>query len=143
MKANIKTFLLYQTPPWLWGAGIFVGTSLPTSYLPVIVLLSPDKLLHVSAFLVFSILVYRAVSFTIKNTTTRRSIFVTVIITICYAVFDELHQYFVPGRSPDPFDILADIIGIILGLLLVVVYLMMLARKQKQIEVESRQSSLS
>lgn len=143
MKANIKDFLFYQLPPWLWGLGIFVGTSLPTDYLPEVILLSPDKLLHAGVFLVFSILVYRAVSFLKKHITTRRSIFITLVITVCYAIFDELHQYFVPGRSPDPFDVLADIIGIAAGLLLVVLYQVVIERKQKQIDVESRHSTIS
>ncbi|HET9915065.1 MAG TPA: VanZ family protein [Anaerolineales bacterium] len=40
-------------------------------------------------------------------------------LTICYAITDEIHQGFVPGRHPSPFDIFFfDNLGAILGLVL-------------------------
>jgi len=33
------------------------------------------------------------------------------IITIAYAISDEVHQSFVPGRFSDPFDVLVDALG--------------------------------
>lgn len=35
-----------------------------------------------------------------------------------YGATDELHQAFVPGRSPDPLDVLADALGAVAGALL-------------------------
>ena len=32
-----------------------------------------------------------------------------------YGVLDEFHQSFVPGRTADPFDVLADILGTVFG----------------------------
>ena len=34
-----------------------------------------------------------------------------IIITIAYAITDEFHQYFVPGRIPSILDILFDSFG--------------------------------
>lgn len=34
---------------------------------------------------------------------------------ILYAISDEIHQYFVPNRYFDPYDILMDSIGVVLG----------------------------
>ena len=39
----------------------------------------------------------------------------TVLITVIYAILDEIHQYFVPNRYFDLFDIFMDIIGVALG----------------------------
>ncbi|MDX1494945.1 MAG: VanZ family protein [Longimicrobiales bacterium] len=32
-----------------------------------------------------------------------------------YGVTDEIHQVYVPGRSPDPADLAADVVGLLLG----------------------------
>jgi len=41
-----------------------------------------------------------------------------LIITVIYAIFDEIHQSFVPGRSSTIKDILIDCIGILLAILI-------------------------
>jgi len=46
-----------------------------------------------------------------------------------YAASDEIHQYFVPGRSCDFLDWLADILGLALGI--TIIYIM--ARKKAAI----------
>lgn len=38
-----------------------------------------------------------------------------VVISAAYGVTDEIHQSFVPGRSADPFDALADLAGSAIG----------------------------
>lgn len=39
------------------------------------------------------------------------------LISTGYAIFDEIHQYFVPGRSMQFFDVLVDSFGAICGIL--------------------------
>ncbi len=41
----------------------------------------------------------------------RKAILYTLIITLLYAISDEYHQSFVPGRDPSLVDILFDFIG--------------------------------
>ena len=36
---------------------------------------------------------------------------VVVAFVVLYGITDEIHQSFVPGRTPDPFDVLVDGIG--------------------------------
>lgn len=38
-----------------------------------------------------------------------------VLTVLAYGIFDECHQYFVPPRTPDIFDIVADVTGAILA----------------------------
>jgi VanZ family protein len=38
-----------------------------------------------------------------------------VVFSAAYAVTDEFHQSFVPGRVPDPMDLLVDIAGATVG----------------------------
>ena len=42
----------------------------------------------------------------------RRALFAAAAISFLYAVSDEYHQSFVPGRDSDPFDVLVDSLGI-------------------------------
>lgn len=57
-------------------------------------------------------------------------LFVLLIGSI-YAMSDELHQSFVPGRMPDIFDFLVDVIGIILSLFLFNLILQALDKSKK------------
>ena len=47
-------------------------------------------------------------------------------VAVCYAISDECHQLFVPGRSGEMRDVLIDTAGIVIGVLLV----LLLWRKQ-------------
>lgn len=40
---------------------------------------------------------------------------VAVLVAVAYGVSDEVHQAFVPGRSPDVLDLLADAVGAGIG----------------------------
>ena len=39
------------------------------------------------------------------------NIFLVLLISLIYAAFDEMHQYFVPGRFSDVFDVATDFLG--------------------------------
>lgn len=41
-----------------------------------------------------------------------------LLLTLVYGASDEFHQSFVPGRSPDLFDLVCDSLGAVLGLVL-------------------------
>ena len=47
----------------------------------------------------------------------RRAIPVAAAIALAYAISDEIHQSFVPGRDADPLDVAADAAGIALACL--------------------------
>jgi len=42
----------------------------------------------------------------------RRTVLMALAITLAYAFCDEVHQSFVPGRHPSPFDVAIDAAGI-------------------------------
>ena len=41
---------------------------------------------------------------------------VALAVVLLYALSDEFHQAFVPGRHPDPWDLACDALGAVLGL---------------------------
>ena len=140
MNPGRRVFLLHKLPPWLWGIAIFIGTSLPGEYLPSIVVLTPDKLLHAGAFFGLTILVYRSLGAGTTDISLRRRFFTTTsLITVGYGVFDELHQFFVPGRRPDVVDLLADALGV--GLAIAVTAVFLAYRESKKNEFESHNAA--
>jgi VanZ family protein len=46
----------------------------------------------------------------------RRAVAIAAAIALAYALADEYHQSFVPGRDADPLDVAADGLGIVLAL---------------------------
>ncbi len=47
-----------------------------------------------------------------------KAVFITIIFCMLYALSDEVHQLFVPGRAFQLIDLTNDLIGVILGILL-------------------------
>ena len=46
----------------------------------------------------------------------RQGLLLTFALTMLYALSDELHQTFVPGRHADPWDLVCDGVGAVLAL---------------------------
>ncbi len=52
-----------------------------------------------------------------KGLRVRRFLLLALVVGILYGVTDEVHQIFVPGRYPSLIDVLADSLGVFLGVL--------------------------
>ena len=76
-------------------------------------------ILHIIEFFILAALLLRALNNNSNILIKENRYFVVIAITALYAVSDEFHQYFVPGRVADVFDALADIFG---GLLIYLKY---------------------
>ena len=73
-----------------------------------------DKLFHMMAFGVLGFLFMGSM----KSTTSGYRIgqvWLVVVLVVLYGLLDEFHQYFVPGRTVEIYDALADAAGALLG----------------------------
>jgi VanZ family protein len=70
-----------------------------------------DKLLHGGGYGVLALVTLRATSGGRLGGLTRRTLAAAWIITTAYGASDELHQAFVPRRSADVLDVVADAAG--------------------------------
>ena len=70
---------------------------------------SSDKIVHIFEYGILASLIYLA----LKNFKIRKyKIFMLAfIIVFIYGLSDEIHQYFVPGRTADIFDVMANGVG--------------------------------
>lgn len=77
------------------------------------------KLAHFSIYTLVGFLLMGLAS-TFNNFQMRERCGISLIIGILYAIADEIHQSFIPGRSPLITDVFIDSLGIILGILIIV-----------------------
>jgi VanZ family protein len=115
---KIMTFLGYWLPPLALMALIFYLSSRasfsisPKNWLNFLFF----KLMHFAEYGLLLILFYRAA----KNTLTKKSQafwgIISVILTLSWAISDEIHQSFVPTRSPALRDVLIDLLGMMTAL---------------------------
>jgi VanZ family protein len=124
--------LLHWGPVVVWAAIIFWFSSRTKGALPQNPNDSVDfiikKAAHLGEYGILAVLVWRAFSQTLKE---RERWHPWVIVALCavYATSDEFHQHFVPGREPSPRDVLIDIAGASVALLVVSIILVQRQRK--------------
>jgi VanZ family protein len=96
-----------------WAGLIFYLSSQPTIDTPSL-FPGQDKLFHLIAFGMLGFMVMGTLRATQGSYLPRQAWLVTLAVTL-YGILDEFHQYFVPGRSADVYDVLADAVGGLLG----------------------------
>ena len=112
-----KIWFVYL-PLIIHWAAIFVLTSIPGDSVPEFAL--DDKLKHFTAYFVLTIFLTFALKFQNRREIIRiKYLLVSFIITVIYSTIDEIHQVFIPGRSAEIWDWLANLMGILLGLALI------------------------
>ncbi len=112
-------FWKFQFPAIAWTVLIFVLSSIPDLSGPDLGFGWQDKVKHFGFYGIYGILLVRAFYFQGWSLSLQKHAFrASVIFGVLYAISDEIHQYFVPGRQMDAMDVLADALGIaVLGLL--------------------------
>jgi VanZ family protein len=96
----------------LWALFIFVLSSIPGRSFPQVSILRYDKVLHAIVYAVFGGICFFALHITLPRTT---AVLIAATLAIAYGLTDEFHQLFVPGRSADLYDVVADGVGGLLG----------------------------
>ena len=80
------------------------------------------KTAHFTVYATLGILTYMAV----RISKFKFSYLISSVICLAYAVSDEIHQYFVPGRSCELRDVFIDFSGSVLGIILIAIILIFL-----------------
>jgi VanZ family protein len=97
--------LLYWLPAAAWAATLYFVSSQPTVPAPDVP--NFDKMAHFGAYAVLGALLAFAAH------RSRAPLALAVVIGVLYGASDEIHQMYVPGRSPDALDWAADAAGVI------------------------------
>lgn len=104
------SWLRAWSPTLLWMALVEVGTSVP--HLPEVwPAPNVDKVEHCLAYGVMGLLIWRSLSLRHAGAGLYRCAVAAVALAAAYGAADELHQRFIPGRSCDWRDWVADLTG--------------------------------
>ena len=110
----MKNFIIYWFPIIICYLIIFIQSSYPsiktTPELPHI-----DKMLHFVAYALLGALFLRAFKTSRIKNNVKLMLILSILCSSLYGISDEIHQYFVPYRDADLMDVLADMLGGIMG----------------------------
>lgn len=104
----LSRFLSYALPPLLLAAAIYGVSDLSRPPGPPLVH-GLDKVVHFTVYACLGLLTVRA--FAGYGVAAGRAALAAVLACALYAASDELHQRFVPGRSSELLDWVADLLG--------------------------------
>lgn len=108
---KIIHYIRFWAPVLAWATVIYLFSSKPTN--PVGQIYWQDfvvkKTAHMIEYGVFTVLLYRAL--TNSGMARKKASIYAMAIAAFYAVTDETHQSFTPGRTPKARDVVIDIIG--------------------------------
>lgn len=113
------SFVKFQLPMLLFMVIIFTFSSFSKVKAPEIGVHFQDKLYHFIAYTFFGFVVARSFYYQ------RYSMYIHINYMIWgilfgsfYALSDEVHQYFVPGREMSMGDFIADALGVVFGFII-------------------------
>ena len=109
MTAPRSAGLRLWAPPAVYAAAIFALSSIPNPPAPPGAI--TDKHLHAMVYAGLALLVLRALASADASRVTRGRALGAAAIAAAYGLTDELHQWFVPGRVVDAFDLVANAVG--------------------------------
>lgn len=89
--------------------------STPSRHLPGFLFEMSDKLLHALEYGVLGLLLYRAFKHTFRPV---GSMGLAILGAFVFGLSDEIHQWFVPNRQADFWDLFADTLGAAIVILL-------------------------
>jgi len=116
-RSSFLTRVLRWAPTIFYMGFIFFASSVPGDELPSWGFW--DKAEHLLAYAVLGILFLVPVAEARLALVTPRTGAIAVLLATLYGAFDEIHQSFTPGRSPDVHDLFADFLGATVGVVVV------------------------
>lgn len=112
-------FLIFKLPALLYVGLIFYLSSGPVT--SSILNRIPDYYLHVVEYAGLYVLIFWAVHEGIGPAPRRGGFWLPLLLTACYGLSDEIHQSVVPQRDASLRDLMSDVIGGLLGVIIFLV----------------------
>jgi VanZ family protein len=120
---SLFSWLISWGPVVIWAGLIFYLSSIPglsTGWGVYDLILR--KAAHMTEYAVLTFLVQRAIRRTWSIFRLSGVLVVSFLFSFLYAISDEFHQGFVPGRTPSVVDVFIDSVGIIAFIVIFVLY---------------------
>ena len=107
----MKAFFKYHLPAMVYALAILVLPSLTSFRTPVIRLLATDKIAHFLEYAIFAFLTYRSMTHLKEPASTRVIFLMCFFYLVVFGLVDEVLQAFIPSRTADVWDYVADLSG--------------------------------
>lgn len=114
-RTERRRVALAWLPAVSWMALIWFVSSLAQPDFPVSSFPLRDKGVHFVVYASLGFFVAHAALRTWSDRPRVRLLATAVFVTVMWGVLDEIHQAFVPGRSSDTLDVVADGVGAVVG----------------------------
>jgi len=119
----MKHFIRFWYPPIIWGLIIFTFSAQTTPSTSSVQWqdFSVKKFAHVVEYSIFAMLIFRGLYN--SGIKLKKALLISFLFPVLYAVTDEFHQSFTPGREPHIRDVIFDTIGAGISILTIWKYL--------------------
>lgn len=107
-------FIKYWLPVIIYAILIFLLSGIPGREIPFLFVWQ-DVFFHALEYLFFALLIIRAQKAYWPEVAYRRRFLQVLLFVALYALSDEMHQAFVPGRCPSLVDAVIDSTGAIIA----------------------------
>lgn len=114
-RASAARIALAWLPAFSYMALIWAVSSMALPDVPIDRFPFRDKGVHAVEYALLAFLVTHASLLTWPDRPRSRIAAVALLVTCGWGVLDEIHQAFVPGRSSDLLDLVADLTGALVG----------------------------
>ena len=114
---SLRPFLVYWLPVIIYAGTIVIASSMsaPQNFFPGWVGELNDKIIHMLEYAILAILCYRAFLHAGGPQLAEFPGMLAIVATVLFGVSDEIHQSFVPLRHADPWDLVANAGGAVMG----------------------------
>ena len=89
------------------------------------------KIAHFSIYTLVGFLLMALLS-TYENIKRKNQIYISTMLGISYAISDEIHQSFTPGRGPKITDVFIDSLGVFFGIIVILLIVEIIKKKKKK-----------
>lgn len=113
-----KKFLIYHLPALIYAGLIITASSIPNLKTPKIANFQFDKVAHFIEYALFAFLIYRSVINWGQRMLCNTALVISSILVLLFAIMDEFYQRYVPGRDSGIPDLITDLVGAALVLIL-------------------------
>jgi VanZ family protein len=133
LSEKLKNFLIFYFPVLLWMGFIFYLSSIPSlrsGSESILVETILRKIAHLAEYVILTFLIWRLFFVRFKFSLSK-SYWLALGISLLYSIGDEIHQSFVDDRAGKVFDVLVDLLGILIGFLFIkIAYYLFYSKKQ-------------
>jgi len=127
------------SPLALWAAVLFGLSAIPGPSLPpAAAIVGLDKVAHALLYGIFGFLCRHGLRGALPDIGPPTALLLVVFGAIAYGASDEIHQIFVPGRSADWHDVVADAAGSLFGGIVFQLLLLIMMRRRSHRDLSTQ-----